>query len=84
MNIPISPARAVTVAGPCEADDSMPTKSVIRQAQRRELGDTEADVQSFESDVGTAILDNEDLFRVHVRGRNVLWFPALTTNCTFV
>ena len=54
----------------------MPSKSVVRQAQQKELGDTEADVQSFESDVGTAILDNEGLFRVHVRGRNVLWIPS--------
>ena len=54
----------------------MPSKSAVRQAQQKELGDTEADVQSFESDVGTAILDNEGLFRVHVRGRNVLWIPS--------
>ena len=49
VNIPTLPARAVTVAGPYEADDSMPSKSVVRQAQQKELGDTEADVQSFES-----------------------------------
>ena len=76
VNIPTLTARAVTVADPCEADDSMPSKSVVRQAQRRELGATDADMQSFESDVGTAISDNEGLFRVHVRGQNVLWIPS--------
>ncbi|CAM9865980.1 unnamed protein product [Sphacelaria rigidula] len=34
----------------------------------------DADVQSFESDFGTAILHSEGLFRVH--GRNVLWIPS--------
>ncbi|CAN0007235.1 unnamed protein product, partial [Sphacelaria rigidula] len=49
----------------------MPSESVVRQAQRKDLGAEGADVSSFESDVGTAILDNEGLFRVHVRGRTV-------------
>ncbi|CAM9904597.1 unnamed protein product, partial [Sphacelaria rigidula] len=76
VNIPTLPARAVAVYGPCEPDDSMPSKSVVRQAQRKDLGADDADVQYFESDVGTAILDNEGLFRVYVRGRNVLWIPS--------
>ena len=76
VNIPTLPARAVSVYGPCEPDDSMPSKSAVRQAQRKDLGASDAEVSSFESDVGTAILDNEGLFRVHVRGRNVLWIPS--------
>ena len=72
MNIPIFPARSVAVFGPCKPDDSMPSKSVVRQAQQKELGADDANVQSFESDVGTAILDNKDIFRVNVRSRNVL------------
>ncbi|CAM9790553.1 unnamed protein product, partial [Sphacelaria rigidula] len=71
--IPTLPARAVAVYGPCAPDDWMPSKSVVRQAQRKDLGAEDADVQSFESNVGTAILDIEGMFYVHVRGRNVLW-----------
>ena len=30
-------------------------------------------MQSFESAVGLAVLDDEGLFRIHARGRHVLW-----------
>ena len=62
----------MAVFGPCESDDSMPSKSVVRQAQQKELGADDANVQYFESDIGNVIPDNEGLFRAHVRGRYVL------------
>ena len=76
VNVPTVPVRTVAVYGPCEPDDSMPSKSVIRLAQRTDLGGENAEVTSFESEVGTAVLDDEGLFRVSVRGRNVLWIPS--------
>ena len=32
-------------------------------------------MQSFELAVGHAVLDDEGLFRIHARGRHVLWIP---------
>ena len=32
-------------------------------------------MQSFESAVGHVVLDDEGLFRIHARGRHVLWIP---------
>ena len=32
-------------------------------------------MQSYESAVGLAFLDDEGLFRIHARGRHVLWIP---------
>ena len=32
-------------------------------------------MQSYESAVGLAVLDDEGLFRIHARGRHVLWIP---------
>ena len=66
----------MAVFGPCDPDDSMLPKSEVRQAQQKELGTDDANVQSFESDVGTSILDNGGLFRVYLRGRNVMWIPS--------
>ncbi|CAM9536481.1 unnamed protein product [Sphacelaria rigidula] len=67
----------MAVYGPCEPDDSMPSTSVVRQAQRKDLGTEDTGMLSFKSDVDTAILDNEGLLCVHVRGRNVLWIPSV-------
>ena len=33
------------------------------------------EVQSYESAVGLAVLDDEGLFRIHACGRHVLWIP---------
>ena len=32
-------------------------------------------MQSYESAVGLAVLDDEGLFRIHARGRHVSWIP---------
>ena len=53
----------------------MPSKAVVRQAQRNVLATDGTEVQSFESAVGLAVLDDEGLFRIHARGRHVLWIP---------
>ena len=47
----------------------------VRQAQQKALGTGGTEVQSFESAVGLAVLDGEGLFRIHARGRHVLWIP---------
>ena len=69
------PVRAVAVFGPCDRDDSMPSKAVVRQVQQKALATDGTEVQSFESAVGLAVLDGEGLFRIHARGRHVLWIP---------
>ena len=53
----------------------MPCKAVVRQAQQKALATDDMEVQSFESAVGLAVLDDEGLFRIHARGRLVLWIP---------
>ena len=67
------PVRAVAVCSPCDQDDSMPSKAVVRQAQQKALATDGTEVQSYESAVGLAVLDDEGLFRIHARGRRVLW-----------
>ena len=75
VNVPAMPVRAVAVFAPCDPDDSMPSKDVVRQAQRKARAADGADVPAFDAVVGRAVLDDEGLFRVLVRGRNVLWIP---------
>ena len=64
--------RALAVFSPCNQDDSMPSKAVVRQAQQKALATDGREVQSFESAVGLAVLDDEGLLRIHARGRHVL------------
>ena len=71
--VPALPVRDVAVFNPRDQDDSMPSKAVVRQAQALATDGTE--VHSFESAVGLAVLDDEGLFRIHARGRHVLWIP---------
>ena len=68
VSVPALPVRAVAVFGPCDQDDSMPSKAVVRQAQQKALATDGTEVQSFESAVGLAVLDDEGLFRIHARG----------------
>ena len=63
------------VFSPCEQDDSLPSKAVVRQAQQKALATHGTEVKSFESAVGLAVLDDEGLFRIHACGRHVLWIP---------
>ena len=67
------PALPVAVFSPC--DHSMPSKAVVRQAQQKALATDGTEVQSYESAVGLAVLDDEGLFRIHACGRHVLWIP---------
>ena len=53
----------------------MPSKAVVRQAQQKSLATDGTEVQSFESGGALAVLDDEGLFRIHARGRHVLWIP---------
>ena len=53
----------------------MPSKAVVRQAQQKALATDGTQAQSFESADDLAVLDDEGLFRVHARGRHVLWIP---------
>ena len=71
--VPALPVRDVAVFNPRDQDDSMPSKAVVRQAQALATDGTE--VHSFESAVGLTVLDDEGLFRIHARGRHVLWIP---------
>ena len=71
VSVPALPVRAVAVFGPCDQDDSMP----VRQAQQKALATDGTEVQSFESAVGLAVMDDEGLFRTHALGRHVLWIP---------
>ena len=64
--------RVVAVFGPCDQDDSMPSKAIVRQAQQKALAADSTEVQSLKSAVGLAVLDDEGLFRIHARGRHVL------------
>ena len=57
---------------PCDQDDSMPSKVVVRQAQQKALATDGTEVRSFESAVGNAVLDDEGLFCIHARGRQCL------------
>ena len=68
MSVLALPVRAVAVFSPCDQDDSMPSKAVVRQEQQKALATDGREVQSFELAVGFAVLDNEGLFRVHARG----------------
>ena len=69
------PVHAVAVFGHCDQDDSIPSKAVVYQAQQKALATNGTGVQSFESAVGFAVLDDEGLFHIHSRGRHVLWIP---------
>ena len=74
-SVPALPVRAVVVFCPCDQDDSLPSKAVVRQAQQKALATDGTEVKSFESAVGLAVLDDEGLFRIHACGRHVLWIP---------
>ena len=53
----------------------MPSIAVVRQAQQNALATDGTEVQSFQSAVRLAVLDDEGLFRIHARSRHVLWIP---------
>ena len=57
VSVPVLPVRAVAVFSPCDQDESMPSKAVVRQAQQKALATDGTEVESFESAVGLAVLD---------------------------
>ena len=73
VSVPALPVRAVAVFSPCDQDDSLPFKAVVRQAQQKALATDGTEVKSFGSAVGLAVLDDEGSFRIHACGRHVLW-----------
>ena len=75
VSVPALSVRAVAVFSPCDQDDYMPSKAVVRQAQQKASATDGTEVQSLESAVGLAVLDDEGLFRIHARGRHVLGIP---------
>ena len=52
----------------------LPKLAFVKARQKARATDG-TEVQSFESPVGHAVLDDEGLFRIHARGRHVLWIP---------
>ena len=62
----------------------MPSLDVIRAAQRKAVADLGTDVRSFMTTLGQVTLATDDIFRVRVETRDVLWIPpddkALQTN----
>ena len=59
MSVQALPVGAVAVFSPC--DHSMPSKAVVCQAQQKALATDGTEVQSYESAVGLAVLDDEGL-----------------------
>ena len=76
VSVPALPVRAVAVFSPCDQDDSLPSKAVVRQAQQKALATDGTEVKSFESAVGLAVLDDEGLFRIHAVSYTHLTLPT--------
>ena len=77
-NVPAVAVRAVAVFVSGAPDETIPSKDVIREEQqqaRAGLGVMVSGTSSFTTPVGRAMKDNEDLFRVGLGGRDVLWIP---------
>ena len=68
------PVRSGAVHSPCDADDSLPSVDVIRAAQR--IADLVDNLRSFPTTFGQVNLADDDLFRVRVGNRDVLWIPS--------
>ena len=75
VKAPSVPVRSVAVHSPCDADDSLPSVDVIRAAQRKAVADLGDNLRSFPTTFGQVSLA-DDLFRVRVGSRDVLWIPS--------
>ena len=73
VRVPDLPVRAVAVLGPGDHGNSMPSKGVARQAQQKALATDGTEMYYYESAVSLAVLDDAGSFRIHARGRHVLW-----------
>ena len=81
VNVPAVVVRAVAVYASSAPDETMPSKDTIREVQqqaRAGLGVTVSGPSSFIIPVGRTTKDNDDLFRVGLGGRDVLWIPEQT------
>ena len=67
---------SVAVHSPCDADDSLPLVDVIRAAQKKAVADLGDNLHSFPTTFGQVTLADEDLFRVRIGNRDVLWIPS--------
>ena len=76
VKVPSVPVRSVAVHSPCDADDSLPSVDVIRAAQRKAVADVGDNLRSFPTTFGQVSLADDDLFRVRVGNRDVLWIPS--------
>ena len=47
VSVPALPVRAVAIFSPCDQDDSLPSKAVVRQAQQKALATHGTEVKSF-------------------------------------
>ena len=78
INVPAVAVRAVAVFASSAPDETMPSKDAICEVQqqaRAGLGAMVSSASSFTTLFGRATKDNEDLFRVGLDGRDVLWIP---------
>ena len=64
---------SVAVYSPRDADDSLPSVDVIRAAQRKAIPDLRDTLRSFPTIFGQVTMADDDLFRVRVGNRDVLW-----------
>ena len=67
---------SVAVHNPCDADESLPSVDVIRAAQRKAVADLGDNLRSFPTTFGQATLADDDLLRVRVGNRDVLWIAS--------
>ena len=81
VSVPALPVRALAAFSPCDQDDSMHPKAAVRQARHKALATDGTEVQSYESAVGLAVLDDEGLFRF-MRVLDIsCGFQILTSSC---
>ena len=68
---------SVAVHSPCDADDSLPSADIIQAAMRKAVADLGDNLRSFRTTLGQVTSADDDLFRVRVGNRDVLWIPSL-------
>ena len=76
--VPPVAVRAVAVFASSMPDETMPSKDAVHEVQQQARAGSGAifsGVSSFTTPVGRATNDNEDLFRVVLDGRDLLWIP---------
>ena len=76
VNVPAMAVRAVAACANNAPDETMLSKDTICEVQqhaRAGLGAIASGASSYTTLVGHATKDNEDLFRVGLDGRDVLW-----------